>query len=176
MSRIHTLLFIALMSLGGHSFSHASGQSRPSLGFDAALKLATETRLACQRMGFSVAVSVVDRQALPLVLLVSDDAFAHARKTSERKARTAASRRAPTGDILDANDHEQSLGVAFHAIGLTTLSGGLPVVHHNQYIGGVGVAGAPGQNALGQDFDTLCAEAGIKAIGAQWAAAKGSKE
>jgi len=141
--------------------------SPATLSFAAALQMAVQARQVCEGQGFSVAVSVVDRQAQPLVLLVSDGAFAHAWKTSQSKARTAASRRAPSGEVAGDNSHEQSLSQAFHAVGLTTLSGGLPVVFEQHVIGGIGISGAPGQNDLGQDFDNLCAKAGIKAIGAQ---------
>ncbi|MDD1012089.1 GlcG/HbpS family heme-binding protein [Pseudomonas rubra] len=168
MKRSSTVLCFAMVALISACQARPLSHSPATLGFEAALQLAISARQACARQGFAVAVSVVDRQAQPLVLLVSDDAFGHSRQTSERKARTAASRRAPTAAIASANDHEQSLSLAFHTIGLTTLSGGVPVVLDNQVIGAVGVAGAPGQNALGQDFDSLCAEAGIKAIGAQW--------
>ncbi|SDQ83781.1 heme-binding protein [Pseudomonas sp. B21-012] len=168
MKRSSTVLCLGMFSLISACQARPMSHTPATLGFEDALNLAISARQACAHQGFAVAVSVVDRQAQPLVLLVSDDAFAHSRQTSERKARTAASRRASTSTIANANDHEQSLSLAFHAIGLTTLSGGVPVLLDNQVIGAVGIAGAPGQNALGQDFDSLCAEAGIKAIGAQW--------
>lgn len=147
--------------------SQATDPSRPAptIRFDPALQAAQAARQSCEAKGFAVVVTVVGRQTEPVVTLVSDDAFTHAVETSQRKARTAASRRVNTAAIAAANAHESSIGQVFHAIGLTTLSGGLPMIQGSQVIGGIGVAGAPGQNAQGQDYDSLCAEAGLKSIG-----------
>lgn len=160
-----TLLGLFLSIVGNASQAAEVSRPAPTIRFDPALQAALQAKHSCEKMGFAVVVTVVGRQIEPVVTLVSEGAFAHAIETSERKARTAASRRINTAEISAANAHESSIGQVFHAIGLTTLSGGLPLMQGAEVIGGIGVAGAPGQNAQGQDYDSLCAEAGLKAIG-----------
>ena len=135
-----------------------------SIPLDWALTLAKTASEACLARGFATTVTVVDQRGQPRVQLTREGAFPHSVETSRRKAVTAASRRLPTAEIAETNQHEPSLGAVFHAIGMTTLSGGLPILHEGDVIGGIGIAGAPGEDESGRDYDDLCAEAGLAAI------------
>ncbi len=88
----------------------------------------------------------------------------HSIHTGSRKAITAASRREATTVIEAENEYEPTLGAVFNEIGLITLSGGVPIVYKGEVIGGIGIAGSPGEDQSGKEFDDICAEAGIAAI------------
>lgn len=135
-----------------------------SIPLDWALKAATAAQEACSDLGFATTVTVVDQRALPRVQLMREGAFPHTIHTSSRKAITAASRREATAVIEAENEHEPTLGAVFNEIGLITLSGGVPIVYEGEVIGGIGIAGSPGEDQSGKEFDDICAEAGIVAI------------
>ncbi|MEL6119398.1 MAG: heme-binding protein [Pseudomonadota bacterium] len=139
------------LMLNEHS-SRLGGNSRPG------------RRTESTDIGFAVTVTVVDQRAQPRVQLMKEGAFPHTIDNSSRKAITAASRREATAVIEAENEHEPTLGAVFNEIGLITLSGGIPILHGGAVIGGIGIAGSPGEDATGKEFDDVCAEAGIAAI------------
>ena len=162
-------LFPKLVSIVGFILSaNATFAAQPhmeqSIPLDWALMAAKTASVKCEEKGFATTVTVVDQRAQPRVLLMREGAFPHTVETSRRKAITAASRREATSVIESENAHESTLGAVFNEIGLITLSGGIPILYQNKVIGGIGVAGAPGEDSLGRDFDDLCAQAGIQAI------------
>ena len=138
-----------------------------SIPLDWALTAATVASDTCTELGFATTVTVVDQRAQPRVQLMQEGAFPHTIETSSRKAITAASRRKPTSVIEAENQHEPTLGAVFNEIGLITLSGGIPILYEGVVIGGIGIAGSPGEDATGKEFDDICAEAGIAAIAEQ---------
>ncbi len=135
-----------------------------SIPLDWALAAATAAEQTCAEMGFATTVTVVDQRAQPRVQLMREGAFPHTVHTSSRKAITAASRREATAMIEAENAHEPALGAVFNEIGLITLSGGIPILYKDVVIGGIGIAGSPGEDESGKEFDDICAEAGIAAI------------
>ena len=135
-----------------------------SIPLEWALQAAKTASDVCHEKGFATTVTVVDQRAQPRVQLMREGAFPHTEETSRRKAITAASRREATSTIEAENVHEPTLGAVFNEIGLITLSGGIPITHDGDVIGGIGIAGAPGEDAQGRDYDDICAEAGIAAI------------
>ena len=139
--------------------------SEQSITLKSAQLLATKTLDACQKAGFRSVVTVVDHRGAQKVVLADDGSFPHALETSLRKARTAASRRIPSGSVIDDNDHEPTISDIFHSIGLTSLGGGLPIFKDGNVIGGVAVAGAPGENDAGEDYDILCIKQGLASLG-----------
>ncbi|MEM6902221.1 MAG: heme-binding protein [Pseudomonadota bacterium] len=135
-----------------------------SIPLEWALEAATVASEVCKDMGFVTTVTVVDQRAQPRVQLMREGAFPHTVSTSSRKAITAASRRVATSVIETENEHEPTLGAVFNEIGLITLSGGVPILYEGEVIGGIGIAGSPGEDETGKEFDDICAEAGIAAI------------
>lgn len=135
-----------------------------SIPLDWALTAATTAQAACWDLGFATTVTVVDQRAQPRVQLMREGAFPHTIHTSSRKAITAASRREATAIIEAENEHEPTLGAVFNEIGLITLSGGIPILYQGEVIGGIGIAGSPGEDQTGKEFDDICAEAGIAAL------------
>ncbi|MEM8500304.1 MAG: heme-binding protein [Pseudomonadota bacterium] len=138
---------------------------RPSLiSLDTALDIAIKANTACREEGFQPTTTVIDSMGQIKVQLHSDHAFPHTIQTSYRKALTAASRRTATSQIVDNNEHESDLVHTFNAIGLTTMGGGVPIYQKGVIIGGIGIAGAPGENENNKGFDEICAEQAIRSI------------
>ncbi|MEM7119732.1 MAG: heme-binding protein [Pseudomonadota bacterium] len=163
-NRPKLLSVIALASLVLTGTARAEPHMEMSIPLDWALKAATVASETCFDMGFATTVTVVDQRAQPRVQLMREGAFPHTVETSSRKAITAASRRESTSVIEAENEHEPTLGAVFNEIGLITLSGGIPILYDGVVIGGIGIAGSPGEDASGKEFDDICAEAGIAAI------------
>lgn len=156
------IALIASLAAAGPAF--AEPYLERSIPLDWALEAATVASQTCAEMGFATTVTVVDQRAQPRVQLMREGAFPHTVETSSRKAITAASRRKATAIIEAENAHEPTLGAVFNEIGLITLSGGVPILYEGAVIGGIGIAGSPGEDASGKEFDDICAEAGIAAI------------
>jgi uncharacterized protein GlcG (DUF336 family) len=133
-----------------------------SIPMEWALEAAKSASDACLALGFSTTVTVVDQRGQMRVQLMREGAFPHTVQTSTRKAVTAASRRRATSEIATVG--EPTLAAVFNEIGLTTLSGGVPIVHRSQVIGGIGVAGSPGEDDSGRGYDEICIDAGLAAI------------
>ncbi|WP_281545508.1 heme-binding protein [Grimontia sp. SpTr1] len=160
---LSVLSLTALLSMASTS-SIANVVNEPTISLDMALKAAKAANDRCLKDGFKPTTTVVDQRGQMKVQLNSDGAFPHAVETSYRKALTAASRREATSIIEAENEHEPQLGAVFNEIGLITLSGGIPIYYKEQVIGAIGVAGAPGENDEGIEYDDICAEYGIKSI------------
>lgn len=157
-----TSLCIATILVAGTA--SAEPHAEMSIPLEWALTAATAAEETCAEMGFNVTVTVVDQRAQPRVQLMKEGAFPHTIHTSSRKAMTAASRREATSVIEAENEHEPTLGAVFNEIGLITLSGGIPILYEGEVIGGIGIAGSPGEDDTGKEFDDICGEAGIAAI------------
>ena len=157
-----TSLCIATIVVAGTA--SAEPHAEMSIPLEWALTAATAAEETCAEMGFDVTVTVVDQRAQPRVQLMKEGAFPHTIHTSSRKAMTAASRREATSVIEAENEHEPTVGAVFNEIGLITLSGGIPILYEGEVIGGIGIAGSPGEDDTGKEFDDICGEAGIEAI------------
>ncbi|KIC51200.1 hypothetical protein RA29_04940 [Tateyamaria sp. ANG-S1] len=144
--------------------AHTGPHLEWSIPLSWALSAATAAEEKCTELGFAVTVTVVDQRAQPRVTLMKEGAFPHTIETSSRKAITAASRREATSVIEAENVHEPTLGAVFNQIGLITLSGGIPILYEDEVIGGIGIAGSPGEDETGKEYDDICGEAGIAAI------------
>jgi len=154
-----TTQFISL----SHASDHITYQPR-LINLETSLEIAIKANKACLKAGFNPTTTVIDSMGQIKVQLHSDHAFPHTIQTSYRKALTAASRRTQTSQIVDANEHETDLVHTFNAIGLTTMGGGVPIFQNGVIIGGIGIAGAPGENEKGKGYDEICAEQAIKSI------------
>ncbi|MEL6962679.1 MAG: heme-binding protein [Pseudomonadota bacterium] len=164
MTQLGTAAFTALTVIAFVGAAKAEPHTEKSIPLDWAIEAATVASETCADMGYATTVTVVDQRAQPRVQLMREGAFPHSFQTSDRKARTAASRREATVLIEAENEHEPTLGAVFNEIGLITLSGGIPILYEGEVIGGIGVGGAPGEDANGKEHDDICAEAGIAAI------------
>ena len=107
---------------------------------------------ACNKDGYRVSVSIVDRSGVLRVMARADGAGPHTVDSSKKKAYTAASLRRPTTELAELINKVPTL---------LMLGGGLPIEIGGEIVGGIGVGGAPGAH-----LDDACAQAGLDAIGA----------
>lgn len=116
----------------------------------------------CQKDGYRVSVSVVDRDGVLRAMGRADGAGPHTVDSSRKKAYTAASLRRPTSELGDLIAKVPSLQALRDINGeVLMLGGGLPIEIGGEVVGGIGVGGAPGTH-----LDDACAQGGLDAIGA----------
>ena len=117
---------------------------------------------ACNKDGYRVSVSVVDRAGVLRAMARADGAGPHTVDSSRKKAYTAASLRRPTTELAELINRVPTLQ-ALREVNdqVLMLGGGLPIEIGGETVGGIGVGGAPGAH-----LDDACAQAGLEAIGA----------
>jgi uncharacterized protein GlcG (DUF336 family) len=117
---------------------------------------------ACNKDGYRVSVSIVDRSGVLRVMARADGAGPHTVDSSKKKAYTASSLRRSTTDLAELINTVQTLQ-ALREVNdqILMLGGGLPIEIGGEIVGGIGVGGAPGAH-----LDDACAQAGLDAIGA----------
>jgi uncharacterized protein GlcG (DUF336 family) len=114
----------------------------------------------CQRMGYQVSVTVVDRAGLPVVMLRGDGAGLHTPEGSDRKAYTARTFRAPSAAFVKRMLDDPAAVGSKEYTRVLALSGGLPIKIGDDVVGAVGVSGSPGK-------DDVCSQAGIDKVADQ---------
>ncbi|MCB1340813.1 MAG: heme-binding protein [Pseudooceanicola sp.] len=125
-----------------------------------AMQAAVAAMENCRDAGYQVGVTVVDRFGLPQAFVRDRLAGLHVYETSRRKAWTAVSFRAPTGELAASTEAGQISSGIRHLTEALPLGGGLPIgAGDGDMVAGIGVSGAPSP-----ELDEICAEAGIAAI------------
>jgi uncharacterized protein GlcG (DUF336 family) len=116
----------------------------------------------CNKDGYRVSVSVVDRAGVLRAMVRADGAGPHTVDSSRKKAYTAASLRRPTTELAELINRVLTLQALRDMNDqVLMLGGGLPIEIGGEIVGGIGVGGAPGAH-----LDDACAQAGLDAIGA----------
>ena len=116
----------------------------------------------CNKDGYRVSVSIVDRAGVLRAMARADGAGPHTVESSKKKAYTAASLRRPTTELAELINKVPTLQ-ALREVNdqMLMLGGGLPIEIGGEIVGGIGVGGAPGAH-----LDDACAQAGLDVIGA----------
>lgn len=130
-----------------------------SIGAAVAVEAAVAAMEACAARNFRVSVAVVDRGGTLKALVRADGAGPHTVSTSERKAYTSLTFRAPTAALAErvlGNPAGAQLAQIDRVI---LLGGGVPIRAGEDVIGAIGVGGAP-SGAI----DEECANAGIAKV------------
>jgi uncharacterized protein GlcG (DUF336 family) len=130
-----------------------------SLTPETALAAATAALRKCRADGYQVAVAVTDRAGLVQALVRDRFAGAHTIETARRKAWTAASFRADTGEMVDALVADPRLAGIYQISGAMMVGGGKIIDAAGSLVGAIGVSGGPNG-----DVDEVCAAAGLEAI------------
>ena len=121
-----------------------------TLGADDARRGIAAVRAAAEQQAAAVVVAIADAQGALLALLRMDGARAADVSLAIAKAATAARLGESSGTIGAASRHPKS-GFDLAAFGdprIVGIPGGVPVVHGDAVVGGVGVSGdAPGTDA-----------------------------
>ena len=130
-----------------------------SLTPETALMAASAALESCRAEGFQVAVAVVDRMGILQVLIRDRFAGAHTVGTASGKARTAASFRTNTAELVEISQPGQPQSGVRQVPGMLMIGGGMIIEAAGSLVGAIGVSGAPGG-----ELDDQCAAAGIEAI------------
>lgn len=123
-------------------------QSKLVLTIDDARLLMAAARAEAERLGLPVSIAVVDEAGVLLLLERLASARLHTPDAATLKARTAAIARTPTAALQEQVRADPAL-LSFP--GRMPLTGGVPIVHAGQVVGGVGSSG--GQPA---EDDAVC--------------------
>lgn len=158
-TRLCAWALLTLVSAGGPM----TAQELPSanvLPLALASEAAATALAACEARGYRVSVAVVDRAGLLKVLMRGDGAGPHTLDSSSRKAYTSLTLRHSTSELVGLIQNNPSVvGLRDMNEKILILGGGLPIKAGEEFIGGIGVGGAPGA-----DKDEACAQAGINKI------------
>jgi len=129
------------------------------LTHDGALKMLRAAIAKAQEMKQPQCISIVDDGGHLLAFVRMDGAKVLSIDSSHKKAMTAASGRAPTGQGAPANE----VKLAFATGGkLTNLLGGLPVIVDGHVIGAIGVGSGTGEQDLEVSKAAIAALPGAK--------------
>jgi uncharacterized protein GlcG (DUF336 family) len=161
--KLMSALFITGLSLSlavGSAKAEEDGLfTSQSLTPETALIAASAALENCRSQGFQVAVAVVDRMGTLQVLIRDRYAGAHTANTARDKARTAASFRTNTSELVELTQPGQPQSGVRQVPGVLMIGGGMMIEAAGSLVGAIGVSGAPGG-----ELDDTCAAAGIEAI------------
>jgi uncharacterized protein GlcG (DUF336 family) len=122
-----------------------------------AQQLATATQAQCSDKGYSVTVSVLNRDGVDIVLFRGDGTTGATVEVARGKAYAAVGFQSPTSGM---EQRAKTANPGIIAIDrFVVLPGGLPIKAGNELVGGIGVSGAPNGS-----IDEECAKAGLGAI------------
>jgi len=165
--KLHSILFMCVLLLAGTQAHAADGvqmHNFHSMSLEAASKAAWAASRACRKLGYSVAVAVVDRGGNLQALLRDRYAGPHSIETATRKAWTANSFRQNTNDLATMLQEGKIPTQVQHNPGALLVGGGLVIEIKGEIIGGIGVSGAPPGKSERDSIDGACAQAGIEAV------------
>ena len=146
----------------GMVFAEDSLPQESFLPLSMATKAATTALSKCEEGGYRVSVAVVDRGGNLRVMVRGDGAGPHTVDSSTKKAYTASSIRRSTLELAALIAKMPSLqALRDMNEDILILGGGLPITIGGEFVGGIGVGGAPGAH-----LDEACAQAGLDLIGA----------
>jgi uncharacterized protein GlcG (DUF336 family) len=127
-----------------------------------AQKMSDVAIAACKKDGYDVTAVVVDRAGDVKLLVRADASNPHNADLARRKAYTARTFGIPSLEFAKrTNGATEFSGQRFLA-DVIPLGGGLPIMMGNERIGGLGLSGAPTQEA-----DEKCAKEGLAAVTSQ---------
>jgi uncharacterized protein GlcG (DUF336 family) len=128
------------------------------LSLATALTIATTAIETCKSRGYTVSATVVGREGQVIVQLRGDGANPHTMENSMRKAYTARTTRAPSGNLVKRLKDDPSLSF-IHLTNVIAAQGALPIKVGDEVIGAAGASGAPGG-----EKDEACIQAGLDKV------------
>lgn len=128
------------------------------LTHEGALRVLDGALKKAESLGVPQNITVVDDGGNLLAFVRMDGAKTLSIRTSQKKAMSAASLRAPSG--TGKPELELKMAIATDG-GLTNLEGGFPIIIDGICVGAIGVGSGTGAQ------DCECARAGLAAVGAQ---------
>ena len=131
-------------------------RTKTTLTADDAANIMTAAKAEAMAQGWNVSIAVVDDAGMLLHLERMDGAGAQSPEIATAKAFTAAMSKAPTKMFEDLVKERPGM---LRFPGRLPLQGGVPVIHHGECVGAIGVSGVKSHE------DEIIAIAGQKAIG-----------
>jgi uncharacterized protein GlcG (DUF336 family) len=166
--RLSRLFVAGLLAFGTLSLDEHHVEAADELPKESQLPLGLANKAiqaavdACNKNGYRVSVSIVDRAGVLRAMGRADGAGPHTVDSSRKKAYTAASVRRTTSELAELTAKVPTLQALRDMNGeILVLGGGLPIEIGGEVVGGIGVGGAPGAH-----LDDVCAQEGLDAIGA----------
>jgi uncharacterized protein GlcG (DUF336 family) len=135
--------------------------ARKDLSMETALTIATTAIETCKGQGYRVSATVVGRNGEIIVQLRGDNTGPHTIENSFRKAYTARTFRAPSGDLVQRLKDNPTLGL-IHLTNVIANQGALPIKVGDDVIGAAGASGAPGG-----EKDEACVKTGLDKVADQ---------
>jgi uncharacterized protein GlcG (DUF336 family) len=156
-TKVITLVSVVTVALLPYLASGQSLVSERNVSLNGAIEMATASLERCRADGYKVTITVLNRHARTALVLSDDGASPHTVENSMRKAYTAFTTRAPSGEM---SKRPEPLLRGFLLLDkLTVLEGGLPIMAGKELVGAIGVSGSPSG-----DKDAACAKVGIDKI------------
>lgn len=155
---------LAIAALAGAATFPVQGQvlMERNISLQLATSIANAAIAACKADGFDVTAAVVDRAGDLKVLLRADTANPHNADLARRKAYTARTFGVPSMEVAKRTNGATDLSGQRFLFDIVPLGGGLPIMIGTDKIGGLGISGAPTQEA-----DEKCATAAVASAAAQ---------
>jgi uncharacterized protein GlcG (DUF336 family) len=158
--QLTSVAVLAATTLLSQAASAQAVVTQRELSLAAAALMAQAAVEHCRKGGFRISVTIVDSSGQIRLFHKDDGANPHTVDASFRKAYTARSYRVPSADFMKRTEvgggGRPGLRAINHTIGVP---GGLPIKIGEETIGGIGIAGAPGDQG-----DEACAAAGIARV------------
>lgn len=130
-------------------------RSKTILSAEDAANIVTACKAEAATNNWNVSIAVVDEGGYLLHLERVDGAPLQSPEIATLKAKTAAIAKAPTKALEDVVKDRPAVGLM---PGRLPVQGGVPILHHGECIGGIGVSGVKSSE------DELVALAGVKAL------------
>jgi uncharacterized protein GlcG (DUF336 family) len=154
---------VAALLAGGAAVAQAQGVvTMQKISAALANELVGESVANCASKGYKVVAVVVDTDGVRQALLRGDGAPINSMDNAYYKAYTIASmgpsrKEETTKQIADRLAKNPPSGVPYNPLpNITYAQGAVAIVHNGNYLGALGVSGAPGGN-----FDEECARAAL---------------
>jgi uncharacterized protein GlcG (DUF336 family) len=135
--------------------------ARKDLTAAVAITIAQTALETCNKQGYRVSVHVVGRNGETIVAVRGEGANPHTFENSMRKAYTARTTRAPSGDLAKRAKDNPGLAL-LNLSNIIAAQGALPIKVGDDVIGAAGVSGAPGG-----EKDEACVKAGLDKVADQ---------
>lgn len=154
---ISTLLAAALAGVAPSGL-YAQVLTERNISLQLARMISDAAIAACKTDGYDVTAAVVDRAGDLKVLLRADSSNPHNADLARRKAYTARTFGVTSMEFAKRTAGASDLAGQRSLAEVVPLGGGLPITIGTERIGGLGLSGAPNQEA-----DEKCARAGLAA-------------
>ena len=133
-------------------------QAEKNVSMAMALAIMQGTLEQCTKDGYKVSVVIVDKSGNVAASIKGDGTNPHTMEFARLKAYTARTR-GQTSQVTMKQMEDPAFAYLKQIPGVVGIGGGVPIKAGNEFIGGVGVSGAPGG-----EKDEACANAGLAKV------------